>query len=68
MTFPPSLPIPDEVLEIARTLEAAGHETWCVGGALRDELLGYAHADYDLATAATPGRGAIALQTDGSGW
>ncbi len=54
MTFPSSLPIPDEVLEIARTLEGAGHETWCVGGALRDELLGYAHADYDLATAATP--------------
>jgi tRNA nucleotidyltransferase (CCA-adding enzyme) len=54
MTFPPSLPIPDEVLEIASTLEAAGHETWCVGGALRDELLGHAHADYDLATAATP--------------
>ena len=54
MTFPSSLPIPDEVLEIARTLEAAGHETWCVGGALRDALLGEAHADYDLATAATP--------------
>jgi tRNA nucleotidyltransferase (CCA-adding enzyme) len=54
MTLPPSLPIPEEVLEIARTLEGAGYETWCVGGALRDELLGYAHADYDLATAATP--------------
>jgi tRNA nucleotidyltransferase (CCA-adding enzyme) len=54
MTFPPSLPIPEEVLDIARTLETAGHETWCVGGALRDALLGHPHADYDLATAATP--------------
>ena len=54
MSFPPSLPIPDDVLEIARTLERAGHETWCVGGALRDALLGHPHADYDLATAATP--------------
>ncbi|HEY8259094.1 MAG TPA: CCA tRNA nucleotidyltransferase [Gemmatimonadales bacterium] len=54
MTFPDSLPIPDEVLEIARTLEAAGFETWCVGGALRDALLGHPHADYDLATAAQP--------------
>jgi tRNA nucleotidyltransferase (CCA-adding enzyme) len=54
MTFPTSLPIPDEVLDIARTLEAAGYETWCVGGALRDALLGHPHADYDLATAATP--------------
>ncbi len=54
MSFPTSLPIPDEVLEIARTLEEAGYETWCVGGALRDALLGHPHADYDLATAATP--------------
>ncbi len=54
MSFPASLPIPEDVLEIARTLEAAGHETWCVGGALRDALLGHPHADYDLATAATP--------------
>lgn len=54
MSFPTSLPIPDEVLEIARTLEASGYETWCVGGALRDALLGQPHADYDLATAATP--------------
>ncbi len=54
MSLPASLPIPDEVLEIARTLEGAGHETWCVGGALRDALLEHPHADYDLATAATP--------------
>ena len=54
MTFPASLPIPNEVLDIARTLESAGYETWCVGGALRDALLDHPHADYDLATAATP--------------
>ncbi len=35
-------------------LERAGHETWCVGGAVRDALLGRPHADWDLATAATP--------------
>ena len=54
MTFPATLPIPEEVLEIATTLENAGYETWCVGGALRDALLGDPHADYDLATSATP--------------
>lgn len=54
MSFPESLPIPEEVLDIARTLERAGYETWCVGGALRDALLTHPHADYDLATAATP--------------
>jgi tRNA nucleotidyltransferase (CCA-adding enzyme) len=46
--------IPDEVLEIARTLEAAGFEAWCVGGALRDALLGHPHTDFDFATSATP--------------
>ena len=42
------------MLEIARTLEAAGHEAWCVGGALRDALLRNPHADYDFATSARP--------------
>jgi tRNA nucleotidyltransferase (CCA-adding enzyme) len=54
MMFPASLPIPPEVLGIARTLEARGHETWCVGGAIRDNLLGLPDQDFDLATAARP--------------
>ncbi len=54
MKFPTTLPIPEEVLEIARRLEQAGYEAWCVGGALRDALLGDPHSDYDLATSATP--------------
>jgi tRNA nucleotidyltransferase (CCA-adding enzyme) len=45
---------PPAVLDIARTLVRAGHETWCVGGAVRDALLGIAHLDWDLATAARP--------------
>ena len=45
---------PTSVLEIARTLRDSGHETWCVGGAVRDALLGLEHLDWDLATAATP--------------
>lgn len=54
MSAPVAPAIPDEVLEIARTLEEAGHEAWCVGGALRDALLGHPHSDYDFATSATP--------------
>ena len=44
----------DSVLEIASSLEAAGFEAWCVGGAVRDALLGGAPLDWDLATRATP--------------
>ncbi|MBL8982134.1 MAG: polynucleotide adenylyltransferase, partial [Gemmatimonadetes bacterium] len=45
---------PAAVCDIARRLEQAGYETWCVGGAVRDALLGLPHLDWDLATAATP--------------
>lgn len=48
------LPIPGEVLRIARRLEEAGFETWCVGGAVRDNLLGFENKDFDLTTAAPP--------------
>src|SRR5438034_1914609 len=54
MNFPDRLPIPDEVLQIAQRLESAGYETWCVGGAIRDTLLGLEHHDFDLTTAAPP--------------
>lgn len=51
----PALDPPRAVRRIAERLERAGYETWCVGGAVRDALLGRAHtADWDLATAATP--------------
>lgn len=48
------IPVPAPVLAILRRLEDAGHETWCVGGAVRDELLGNVQQDVDLATAAAP--------------
>jgi tRNA nucleotidyltransferase (CCA-adding enzyme) len=41
-------------VEIARRLESRGFETWCVGGAIRDALLGHPHLDWDFATAARP--------------
>lgn len=53
MTFP-QLDIPAGVLDIARKLEDAGFEAWCVGGNLRDALLQIPHSDYDIATSATP--------------
>ena len=61
MKFPKELPIPEDVLDIARVLEQAGHEVWCVGGAIRDALVGVAGggkpfqpADIDFTTSALP--------------
>ena len=54
MTFPKRLPIPPEVLKIAKRLEEAGYETWCVGGAIRDNLLKLENHDFDLTTVAPP--------------
>jgi tRNA nucleotidyltransferase (CCA-adding enzyme) len=52
--MPERLNPPATVRKIASTLEDAGFETWCVGGAVRDAILGHQHLDWDLATAATP--------------
>lgn len=54
MTESVDLHPPRAVLELARTLEAAGYDTWAVGGAVRDVLLGRPAGDWDLATAARP--------------
>jgi tRNA nucleotidyltransferase (CCA-adding enzyme) len=47
---------PDALLDVLRTLGAAGHRSWLVGGAVRDVLLGRprASSDLDVATPATP--------------
>lgn len=45
---------PRAVREIARRLEDAGYETWAVGGAVRDAILGLPAGDWDLATRARP--------------
>ena len=41
-------------LEIVQKLRAAGFEALWAGGCVRDELLGLAPKDYDVATSATP--------------
>ncbi len=46
---------PPSVRWIARTLEAAGFETWAVGGAVRDALRRRPSGDWDMATQARPG-------------
>jgi tRNA nucleotidyltransferase (CCA-adding enzyme) len=50
----PRLKPPQGVVELTLDLERAGFQAWCVGGAVRDALLGHQHLDWDLATDATP--------------
>ncbi|HYV99586.1 MAG TPA: CCA tRNA nucleotidyltransferase, partial [Gemmatimonadaceae bacterium] len=45
---------PAAVRRIIGRLEREGYEAWCVGGAVRDALLGHPHLDWDIATSATP--------------
>ena len=45
---------PDQVLWLWRTLEEAGFETWVVGGAIRNLMLGRPAGDWDFATRAHP--------------
>ncbi len=51
--MPPLRP-PPAIRAITQTLERAGHEAWCVGGAVRDALLGIETLDWDVATSARP--------------
>ena len=46
--------IPGWVMAVLEKLEAAGYEAWCVGGAVRDLLLGREPGDWDVTTNALP--------------
>lgn len=46
----------DAALSIVRTLRGSGHVAYFAGGCVRDELLGLAPSDYDVATDAVPER------------
>ena len=50
----PLMQPPEAVVGIISVLEDAGHETWCVGGGVRDALLGIPNLDWDLTTSAKP--------------
>lgn len=46
--------LPPYAGEVLEKLESAGFEAWCVGGCVRDALLGRAPADWDICTSALP--------------
>ncbi len=49
-----SIQPPPEVEAALERLEAAGHQAWCVGGCVRDSLLGKTPFDWDITTSALP--------------
>lgn len=46
--------IPEQVDMILKRLEADGYEAFCVGGAVRDSIMGIAPGDWDITTSALP--------------
>ncbi|MDD3886699.1 MAG: hypothetical protein PHI35_07500, partial [Victivallaceae bacterium] len=48
------LPVGDNAVDLVARLQEAGYETYIVGGAVRDLLLGRSPKDYDISTAASP--------------
>ena len=48
------LRIPESVQKVLYELETAGYEAWCVGGCVRDTLLGRDPGDWDVTTSALP--------------
>lgn len=48
--------IPEHAAKVLSELESAGFAAWCVGGCVRDSLLGRTPQDWDVTTAALPER------------
>ena len=46
--------IDKDAKKVVKTLNKAGHETYLVGGCIRDLLLGHKPKDFDIVTSATP--------------
>lgn len=49
-----NISVPDNVLWILNRIESAGYEAYCVGGAVRDCIMGENPEDWDITTNATP--------------
>ena len=46
--------VPDYIIKAIDQLEKGGYEAYCVGGCVRDSLLGREPGDWDVCTSATP--------------
>jgi tRNA nucleotidyltransferase (CCA-adding enzyme) len=50
----PNISIPAHIRYVIEQLESAGFQAWCVGGCVRDSLLGKEPLDWDITTTALP--------------
>src|SRR3954465_12742175 len=48
------LEVPQEILELSKTLKDRGFEAYLIGGCVRDLLIGREPKDWDITTNATP--------------
>lgn len=48
------IPVPEYVVKAIDLLEKGGYEAYCVGGCVRDSILGREPSDWDVCTSATP--------------
>lgn len=48
----PNIAMPPQASAVIKALESAGHEAWCVGGFVRDALMGKSAHDVDIAASA----------------
>ena len=55
--------LPEHIRYCLDSLESAGFAAWCVGGCVRDALLGLIPNDYDICTAALPEQTEAVFQT-----
>lgn len=65
---PFEMKLPQDLLELAKIFDDAGHQLFVVGGAVRDAVMGMVPKDYDVATEATPERVIEILSRPGSPW
>ncbi|MBR0534757.1 MAG: HD domain-containing protein [Clostridia bacterium] len=49
-----NIKLPQEVTEILSLLQNEGHKAYCVGGAVRDSIMGLTPGDWDITTSALP--------------
>lgn len=58
--------VPAQALAAMEALESAGHEAWCVGGFVRDAIVGRRAYDVDIATSAHWEQSKAALESHGA--